>query len=206
MQGLGAQDAVCASPLLVGHADKVCPRWLRAAAAVAALAIAAAGCTVANQTPLGDAAGTAIAFESVEGPPAQVVGKFMRDLNQEAAARQIVVATRGDVVLYRIRGYLAASSDGERPGIVWAWDIYDAEQRRAFRLSGAEPTPGGRRKTGSSSAAFWSAADDAMLRRIAQASIAQLADFIAAARTPGPGPVAAASDAAAARTYALRAD
>jgi hypothetical protein len=205
MQGLGAQDAVRASPLPVGHAGKVCPRWLRAAAA-AALAIAVAGCTVANQTPLADAAGTAIAFESVEGPPAQVVGKFMRDLNQEAAARQIVVATRGDVALYRIRGYLAASSDGERPGIVWAWDIYDAEQRRAFRLSGAEPTPSGRRMTGSTSAAFWSAADDAMLRRIAQASIAQLANFIAAARAPGLGPVAAAPDAAAALTYALRGD
>ena len=112
MQGLGAQDAVCASPLPVGHAGKVCPRWLRAVA-VAALVIAAAGCTVANQTPLADAAGTAIAFESVEGPPAQVVGKFMRDLSQEAAARQIVVATRGDVALYRIRGYLAANSEGD---------------------------------------------------------------------------------------------
>jgi hypothetical protein len=124
-----------------------------------------------------DGRGVAVTFESVDGPPAQIVQAFMRDLNEEAAARQIAVLPRGSAAPYRIRGYLAANPEGQPPAIAWAWDVYDGDQRRAFRLTGAEPIAVAGRGTS------WAAADDAALRRIARAGIEQLIGFITTART-----------------------
>ena len=65
---------------------------------------------------------------------------------------------------------------------MWVWDVYGAGQRRAFRLSGEDkgaPGPNG-----------WAAADEQVLRRIAQTGIEQIALFIATARPPS-GPATA---------------
>jgi hypothetical protein len=125
------------------------------------LALAAAGCNTPGPTSLADARGAAITFESIEGPPPQVVQKFERDISEEASARQIAVMPRGGGAPYRIRGYLAPSAGPEASSIAWAWDVYDGDQRRAFRLTGVEPAGTGRQ----SLAGSWAAADDAALRR-----------------------------------------
>jgi len=168
MQGVGARGAA----------------WALRPAACLMLALAAAGCKTSGPASLAEARGTAIAFESIEGPPAQVVQKFERDVSEEASARQIAVVPRGGTAPYRIRGYLAANAGPEAPSIAWAWDVYDANQRRAFRLSGVEPTGTGRQ----SSAGFWAAADDAVLRKVARAGMEQLVAFIASARAPNVTP------------------
>jgi len=133
---------------------------------------------VGSQFPLADARAAAsaavIAFETIEGPPAQVVGRLVNHLTEETAARQIAVVPREDIAAYRIRGYLAFN-DERQGSIAWAWDVYDADQRRAFRLTGTEP--GGRRG--------WSSTDDGTLRKIARASVEQLVAFIASARAQG---------------------
>jgi hypothetical protein len=160
MYGLGASIA-CA------------PRCGRVAYIAAAMlaAGATAGCIpTVGPAQLADARGTPVTFESVEGPPATVVGTFMRDLGEEASARQLAVVPRGATALYRIRGYLAQTSDREG-AITWAWDVYDAEEHRAFRFTGAEPIG---RRAGSA----WPT-DDAVLRKIARASVDQLVAFIA---------------------------
>jgi len=59
-------------------------------------------------------------------------------LNEEAAALRIAVAPAGGEASYRLRGYLAAHPEGSTTSIAWAWDVYDAELHRAFRLSGEE--------------------------------------------------------------------
>jgi hypothetical protein len=146
------------------------------------LALAASGCTTTQtgQASLANASGAAVTFETIEGAPAQVVGRLMNDLSEEAAARQIAVLPRGGTALYRIRGYLALNDERE-PSIAWVWDVYDSDQRRAFRLTGAEPAEAGRRPGG----AAWTATDEATLRRIARASIEQLVAFIGTARAGG---------------------
>ena len=60
--------------------------------------------------------------------------------------------------------------------LAWAFDVYDAERKRAFRLRGEE------RAVGPSS---WAAANDEVIRRISATSIAELMAFIASDRTAG---------------------
>jgi len=152
--------------------------------AVLLLTMALTGCanvnSVTGQNAFASAGSAAVAFESIEGPPAQVVGRLMNDLSEEAAARQILLVQREGTPLYRIRGYLAYSGEHSPSMIAWAWDVYDADQHRAFRLSGSEPAGSGRR----TSSGGW-AADDNALRNIARTSIEQLAGFLSAARVGG---------------------
>jgi hypothetical protein len=86
---------------------------------------------------------------------------------------------------YRLRGYLAAHEDragSASTSISWALDVYDANQRRAFRLSGEEKTAGH----------MWAAADDQLLQKIARAGMEKFVVLSATAR-PASGPVAAAA-------------
>jgi hypothetical protein len=149
----------------------------RLMAAGFALALLAAGCTT-DGTPgptatSGVSAGrnATIAFESVDGPPVRLYQTFVSTLAEEATARRVQVVSRNGPAEYRIRIYLAAQVEGRRTRISWVWDVYDAERRRALRISGEDA---GERK----GADGWSAADDPMMRRMARASLDQLVAFL----------------------------
>jgi hypothetical protein len=159
-----------------------------------ALCLAAAGCASIGPT-LGPAAQArsvadfSVAFESIDGLPREVSQRLVRDLNEEAAALRIAVVPAGGEATYRMRGYVAAHAERSAASITsisWAWDVYDGELHRAFRLSGEE-------RAGSAPArdAGRALADDAVLRAIAHAGMQQLADFAASA----PAPAAPASPA-----------
>jgi hypothetical protein len=137
-------------------------------------------------------AGTSIAFESIDGPPRETSQILVRDLDEEAAALRIAVVPAGGEASYRLRGYLAAHAQGATTSIAWAWDIYDAELHRAFRLSGEERSgpAAGRGAEG----AIWAAADEALLRRIAHAGMEQLAGFMASPPAPATPPAAPAPE------------
>jgi hypothetical protein len=145
---------------------------------VAALICGAAvtGCSGigANMVPT-QARGTSIAFESIDGLPPELARSLLRDLKEEAAARQIAVVAGGEAS-FRIRGYLAVNpARGSNTAIAWAWDIYDAKLARAFRLGGEE--------TGA-------ATDESVLRRIARAGMDQFTAFMASPPPASPAPVA----------------
>jgi hypothetical protein len=81
----------------------------------------------------------------------------------------------------------AVGSAGSITSISWAWDVYDGELHRAFRLSGEERAgPAPARDAGKA------LADEAVLRAIARTGMRQLADFAASAPAPAapasPGP------------------
>ena len=142
-----------------------------------AAALALAGCvTSAPTVSLTAAEGATIIFESIDGPPRPVSARLAKGLDQEAAARRLVVVTRGGQALYHIRTYVAAHAEGGTTVLAWALDVYDAERKRAFRLRGEERTVG---------ASSWAAANDEVIRRISSTSIAELMAFIASDRTPG---------------------
>jgi hypothetical protein len=143
------------------------------AAAVVAAAVALAGCVTNQQlSSLAEAEGASVVFESIDGPPRPVSTRLARSLDQEAAARRLVVLSRGGQALYHIRGYVAASAEAGGTVLSWAFDVYDAERRRAFRINGEERANAG----------AWSAADDDVLQRIASNSVGQIMAFIAADR------------------------
>ena len=64
-----------------------------------------------------------------------------------------------------------------RTTIAWVWDVYDRDQQRALRLSGEEPA-------GKAGRDAWAAADDLVLRKIAQAGLSGLTAMI---NGTGPG-------------------
>ena len=120
-----------------------------------------------------------IALELIDGPPTPVFHKFVKSLKDEAGARQIAVVPASEAK-YRLRGYLAAHGQGAT-SITWVLDVYDADQRRVFRLRGEEKAAG----------RAWAAADEEVLNRIARTGMQQFS-VLAAAR-PGSAPVVAAS-------------
>lgn len=157
-----------------------------------AASLALGGCVTTSTPTVSPAAaeGATIIFESIDGPPRAVSARLAKSLDQEAAARKLVVVSRGGQALYHIRAYVAAHAEGGRTTLAWALDVYDADRKRAFRLNGEEPAAGPS-ATGPSS---WAAANDEVLRRIASTSVAELMTFIAADRT-GAGATAEAAPA-----------
>jgi hypothetical protein len=120
--------------------------------------------------------GRTVAFESIDGPPETVFKGLVRELNQEAQARQISVVSRESAAQYRIRAYVAAHVQGKKTTISWVWDVYDAEHQRAMRLNGEE--------VGTSSRTAWNAADDQVLNHIARDGMTRLAAFLADPSAP----------------------
>jgi hypothetical protein len=166
-------------------------RALRAAAFLSgAAAFGLAGCSSSSGLPPGltnvGLHATTVAFESIDGPPETVFRDFVRQLNQEAQARQVAVVSRESPAQYRIRSYVAAHVQGKRTTISWVWDIYDADRRRTMRLAGEEAGPPGR--------TAWGAADDQVIGRIARDGMTRLAAFLSAPPAPAPTPPATPDD------------
>jgi hypothetical protein len=146
--------------------------------------------------------GPTIAFETVDGPPPQVFDRLVSALDSESKMRSLSIVSREGQASYRVRCYLAAQVVRGRTMIAWVWDVYDRDQQRAMRLSGEEPA-------GKAGRDAWAAADDMVLRKIAQTVLSGLSGMIngtpgdaiaPAPAAPEPakrGPAVASADAAA---------
>jgi hypothetical protein len=127
-----------------------------------------------------------VAFESIDGPPPQVFDRMVSVLDSESKLRSLQIVSREGLAFYRVRSYLSAQVNHGRTTIAWVWDVYDRDQQRALRLSGEEPA-------GKAGRDPWAAADDMVLRRIAQAGLSGLSGMINGTGpadvplTPAPG-------------------
>ena len=128
--------------------------------------------------------GATVAFESIDGPPPQVFDRMVGVLDSESKLRSLSIVSRQATAAYRVRSYLSAQVVRGRTVISWVWDVYDSNQQRALRLSGEEPA-------GKPGRDAWAAADDLVLRKIAQAGLSGLSSMIngGPADGPAPGPV-----------------
>jgi len=146
--------------------------------AATALGGCAGGGGAANSYAMAPSAGSGatVAFESIDGPPPQVFDRMVGVLDSESKLRSLSVVSREGTAAYRVRSYLSAQVVRGKTVIAWVWDVYDANQQRALRLSGEEPTAA---KGGRDAARDpWSAADDLVLRKIAQAGFSGLSNMI----------------------------
>ena len=149
-------------------------RTLWRTALILALGGALAGCVSDGQGPVASQStpgGATVAFESIDGPPPQVFDRMVGLLDSEAKLRNVSVVSREAPAAFHIRSYLAAQVQRGRTSIAWVWDVYDREHQRALRLSGEEPATSHGRDA-------WAAADDVVLRRIAQAGLTGLNNAI----------------------------
>jgi hypothetical protein len=171
------------------------------AAVLLAIACALGGC--AGSAAVGGSfamassgAATTVAFESIDGPPPQIFDRMVDVLDSESKLRNLSIVSREGPASYRVRSYLAAEVSHGRTSIAWVWDVYDRDQQRSLRLSGEEPA-------GKAGRDPWTAADDLVLRKIAQAGLSGLSAMINGtpapdappAPTPGKrGPAVASAD------------
>ena len=146
------------------------------AAALLVVACALGGCAAGGaasgsfaMAPGGS--GATVAFELIDGPPQAVFDRMVSVLDSESKLRNLSIVSRESGASYRVRSYLSAQVVRGRTKIAWVWDVYDNNQQRALRLSGEEPA-------GKAGRDAWAAADDLVLRKIAQAGLAGLSAMV----------------------------
>src|SRR3954469_18131472 len=127
--------------------------------------------------------GATVTFDTVDGPPPQVFDRMVSMLDSESKLRNLSIVSREGAAAYRVRCYLAAQVVRGRTMIAWVWDVYDRDQQRAMRLSGEEPA-------GKAGRDAWAAADDMVLRKIAQTGLSGLSGMINGTPADGPAPAA----------------
>src|ERR1700722_7077973 len=166
----------------------------RATMAAALLAVAcglggcAAGGAVSNSFAMASAgSGPPVAFESIDGPPPQVFDRMVSVLDSESKLRNLSIVSREGTAAFRVRSYLSAQVSHGRTTIAWVWDVYDRDQQRALRLSGEEPA-------GKAGRDPWAAADDLVLRRIAQAGLSGLSSMVNGTAPPDAAPLPSAPE------------
>jgi hypothetical protein len=189
MQGDGSRRT--AGEVIIGVRRYSLARTARALSCVVlclALSLTMQGCASVGSSisqALGPSApgrdhNASIAFDSIDGLARDSQTALVHDLNEEAAAFHIAVVPSGGDAWYRIRSYVATHATS----VSWAWDVYDSGLHRAVRLSGEERADARGGKGGA-------IADEALLRRVARAGLAQLADFMASTPPPPASPPSA---------------
>src|SRR6185295_17264550 len=166
-----------------------CLQEPRAMIAAVLLVVAAAlgGCASGGATGSGAYAmastggGSTVTFESIDGPPPQVFDRMVNVLDSESKLRNLSIVSREGGASYRVRSYLSAQVVRGKTMIAWVWDVYDNNQQRALRLSGEEAA-------GKSGRDAWAAADDLILRKIAQAGLSGLSGMINGTPDAAPAP------------------
>src|SRR3954449_9067751 len=149
----------------------------------AATALGGCGGGAANSYAMAPSSGATVAFESIDGPPPQVFDRMVGVLDSESKLRSLSVVSREGTAAYRVRSYLSAQIVRGKTVIAWVWDVYDANQQRALRLSGEAPT------AGEAVRVPWTAAHDLVLRKIAQAGFSGLSNMInGTPEAPGSAP------------------
>jgi hypothetical protein len=117
-----------------------------------------------------------VAFDSIDGLPRAQFNALVADLNAQAENMRLAVTPREQQAAYRVRGYFAAAVEDGKTTIDWVWDVFDRNERRAYRITGTAPANSG---------TDWNVADAPMLQAIARSSMQQLAAFLA---VPGAEP------------------
>jgi hypothetical protein len=164
-------------------------------AALAALPLAACNETAGDfnpaAAPRARAPGVPVALVSLDGAPETVISRLSLAMSQQAARRDITIVGIDGKPRYQVRGYLSAHVDGGDGQLSWAFDIYDAQKKRARRVSGQEALRG--------SGDPWASVTDAHLAAVAFKSLDDLAEFLAAA----PPAIASSGGASARRAASL---
>jgi hypothetical protein len=150
-----------------------CSQARRRASLVLIVALTLVGCASSDQTVTGSIQSVSlntIAFESVDGPPKHVFDRLVAALSAEAERRELPVVTHHGPATYRVRAYLATLVEKKKKQarLTWVWEVFDARQNRAFRLSGEE-------SLGAPRSDVWAQCDDALLLRIAAKGFDEMA-------------------------------
>lgn len=153
--------------------------------AVLAMAVLLGACQTDSFSGSGSPEGVPIALESIDGAPPPIRTALIDELTTAAANRKVELVGSSAEARYRVRGYLSTETVNGETKVAYVWDVFDAEKRRAKRLTGTSPAR--------VAAKSISALDKETLSRLASASMDEIADFLSAARSSSPFQTAEAS-------------
>jgi hypothetical protein len=163
--------------LMVFH--RVHRRKVMSVIAASAALFALAACTdTANEfnsaaAPRARAPGVPVSLVSLEGAPENVIARISSALQQQAARRDISIVGIDGNPRYRLRGYFSTQSSADgKSELSWAFDIFDAQKKRARRFSGEETLRSG--------GSAWSALSDPDIEKVAFKALDEIAEFLVA--------------------------
>jgi hypothetical protein len=119
-----------------------------------------------------------VALESIDGAPAPIRTALADELAAAASDRKVDLVGASGAARYRVRGYLSASNEDGETKVAYVWDVFDAQKRRAKRLTGSSPV---QMPSGS-----LTDLDRATLARLAVASMDEIAEFLSTAKDEAP--------------------
>jgi hypothetical protein len=121
--------------------------------------------------------GMPVSVESIDGPPEMLQAAIIDELASAAARNDIDLVTDGAPARYHVRGYVTADrTNAGKAALAYVWDVFDAEKRRAVRVSGSSAL---KEDSGDS----WERLDKEALAKLAADSMAEIASFLAGSRT-----------------------
>jgi hypothetical protein len=120
----------------------------------------------------GSPEGIPVALESIDGAPAPVRTALLDEMTTAATDRKVDLVGASADARYRVRGYLSTSTEDGETKMAYVWDVFDSQKRRAKRLAGSSPMP----------ASSVSDLDKAALAKLAQSSMDEIAEFLAASK------------------------
>ncbi len=151
--------------------------WGRLAAAAMMISLGACQGSVS-----GSPEGIPVALESIDGAPAKVQTALIDELATAASDRKVDLVGSSAQARYRVRGYISADTSEGGTKVAYVWDVFDAQKRRAKRLTGSSPV-----SIASSSISSidkeTSSIDKETLAKLAAASMDEIADFLASSKS-----------------------
>jgi hypothetical protein len=155
--------------------------------AAVAMTAGLAACQAAGESTAsfkGSPEGVPIVLESIDGAPPPVKTAFVSELTSAASSRKVELVGTDTQARYRVRGYLSTETADGETSVAYVWDVFDAQKRRAQRLTGSSPVR----------VASWTDLDKETLAKLAGASMDEIAEFLAASKANAPIRTADASD------------
>jgi hypothetical protein len=115
-----------------------------------------------------------IQFAPIVGTSVEAASTLSERLASRARERGIVLARSNDTATTHVlKGYLTPLSEGKETTVIYVWDVYDPAGNRVHRITGQQKAP-------SKGSEGWSAVSSATMQTIADATIDQLATWLAA--------------------------
>ncbi|WP_109578105.1 hypothetical protein [Aminobacter sp. AP02] len=119
---------------------------------------------------------TRVQFAPIVGTPVEAATPLTEQLGVRARTRGITLAGSTDTTPPGIimRGYFSAMTEGKDTTVVFVWDVYDPAGTRLHRINGQKTAPS------SGSGDGWPTVAPTTMQAIADSTIDQLADWLAA--------------------------
>ncbi|MGL4637466.1 MAG: hypothetical protein ACRCWF_15900 [Beijerinckiaceae bacterium] len=126
----------------------------------------------ANAEPRVKVPGVPVALVSLQGAPETFTSRLSSAISQQAARREIVIVGIDGNPRYQVRGYVSAQTGATGASeLAWVFDVFDAQRKRAQRISGVEPLRSG--------GDIWNSLSDQDIQKIAFKSVDDIAAFLA---------------------------